>query len=113
MAGELPEVLLHHVGRVHFLVAFAVEAAAHVVDERLEQRPALRMPEQRARRFFLEMEQVHLAAELAVVALLGFLELREVGLELILGREGGAVDALELRVVAVATPIGARKLHRA
>ena len=34
------------------------------------------VPEHGARRFFLEMEQIHLAAELAVVALLGFLELR-------------------------------------
>ena len=74
VAGELPEVLLHHVGRVHLVVAGRVEAAAHVGDERLEQRPALGVPEHRARRLFLEMEEVHLAAELAVVALLGFLE---------------------------------------
>jgi hypothetical protein len=32
------------------------------------------VPEHDARPFFLEMEQVHLAAELAMVALLGFLQ---------------------------------------
>jgi hypothetical protein len=34
------------------------------------------MPEHRTRRFFLEVEQVELAAELAVIALLGFFEPR-------------------------------------
>ena len=51
------------------------------------------MPEHRAGRFFLEMEQVHLAAEPAVVALLGLLDLLEIGVELFLLGEGGAVDA--------------------
>jgi hypothetical protein len=37
-------------------------------------RPALGVPEHDARPLLLEMEQVHLAAELAVVALLGLLE---------------------------------------
>ena len=98
VARQLPEVLLHHVGRVDFLVAGALLRAAHVGDQRLEQRPALRVPEHRARRLFLEMEQVHLAAELAVVALLGLLDLMQVGFELVLGRPRGAVDALQLRL---------------
>jgi hypothetical protein len=58
------------------------------------------------------MEQVELAAELAVVALLGFLDLLQVGVELFLLGEGGAVDARQHRVVAVAAPIGARDLHQ-
>ena len=112
MARKLPEVLLHHVGRVHFLIALAVQAAAHVSDQRLEQRPALRVPEDGARRLFLEMEEIHLAAKLSVIALLGFLEAMQIVLELVLRREGRAVDALKLRVVAVAAPIGARELHQ-
>jgi hypothetical protein len=43
--------------------------------------------------FLLEVEQVHLAAELAVVALLGLFELVQIGVELFLLGEGGAVDA--------------------
>ncbi len=58
------------------------------------------------------MEQVHLAAELAVVALLRFLDLLEIGLELLLLGEGGAVDAAEHLAVGIATPIGARDLHQ-
>ena len=68
------------------------------------------MPEYRAWRFLLEMEEVHLAAELAVVALLGLLDLLEVGVEFVLGRERRAVDALKLGIVAVAAPVGAREL---
>ena len=109
--GGLPQRLVEHLRRVHLLVV-AGEAAAHIGDDRLEQRPALGVPEHDARAFLLEVEQVELAAELAVVALLGLLELLEVGVELLLLGERGAVDAGEHRVVAVAAPIGARDLHQ-
>ena len=112
VTGEFPEVLLHHVGRIHFLVPGALLLTAHIRNQRLEKRPALGVPEDGARRFFLEMEQIHLAAELSVVALLGFLELMQIGFQLVLGREGGAVDALQLRIVAVAAPIGACEFHQ-
>ena len=46
-----------------------------------------------------EAREVELGAELAVVALLGLGEPVEVGLELVLGRPRGAVDALQLRVL--------------
>ena len=71
---------------------------------------SLRMPEHRARRLLLEVEQVHLAAEPAVVALLGFLELLEMSVELLLLGEGGAVDAGQHRVLGIAAPVGARHL---
>ena len=58
------------------------------------------------------MEQVHLAAELAVVALLRLLELVQVGVELLLLGEGGAVDAGQHRVLGIAAPIGAGDLHQ-
>ena len=75
-------------------------------------RPALGVPEHDAGPFLLEVEQVHLAAELAVVALLGLLDLLEIGVELLLLGEGRAVDARQHRVVAVAAPIGAGHLHQ-
>ena len=70
------------------------------------------MPEHRARRFLLEVEQIHLAAELAVVALLGFLDLLEIGVEFLLLGEGGAVDARQHFAVGIAAPIGAGDLHQ-
>ena len=56
---------------------------------------------------FLDAEKIELLAQLAMVALLGFLELGEVFVEFLLGEPGGAVDALQLAVVLVALPIGA------
>ena len=72
---------VHDLGAAHLLEAGRVLLLAHVADQRLEERPALRVPEHRARRLFLEVEQVELLADPAVVALLRFLEPREVGLE--------------------------------
>ncbi len=69
------------------------------------------MPEHEARAFFLQMEQVERLADLAVVALVGFLELREVGLEILVAEPRGAIDALEHLVVRIAAPVGARDLH--
>ena len=58
------------------------------------------------------MEQVHLAAEPAVVALLGFLDLLEMRVEFFLLRERRAVDARQHRVVGIAAPVGTRRLHQ-
>jgi hypothetical protein len=46
-----------------------------------------------------------------MVALLGLLELREVGLELLVVAPGRAVDALQLLVLLVAAPVGAGHAH--
>ena len=112
VAGRDPQLGIHELRRVDLDIARRELAAADVVLERLEQRPALRVPEHRAGRLLLEMEQVHLAAEPAMVALLRLLELLEIGVELLLLGEGGAVDAGEHRVLGVAAPIGARHLHQ-
>src|SRR3546814_11047624 len=57
---------------------------------------------------FLQLEQVHLAADLAVVSLGGFLEPDEMFGELFLVEPAGAVDAAELRILLVAAPVCAR-----
>src|SRR5947208_14732336 len=64
------------------------------------------MPERRRRRFWVEREQVQLAPELAVVALLGLLQTPQVPIEIGLRLPDGAVDALEHRTRFVATPVG-------
>ena len=113
--SQWPEVshsdLVEDLRRVDLAVV-AGQAPAHIGDQRLEDGPALRVPEHHAGAFLLEMEQVELAAELAVVALLGFLDLLEVSVELFLLRERRAVDARQHRIVAVAAPIGAGHLHQ-
>ncbi len=74
VAGRLPQRLVEHLRRVDLLIALLVEAAAHVADQVLEHLPALGVPEDDARPLLLEMEQVHLAAKPAMVALFGFLQ---------------------------------------
>ena len=110
VAGLLPQLAVHHLRSIHFLIAVALHLAADVVLQGAAQAPALRVPEHAADRFFLLVEQAHLAAELAVIALFRFLDLLEVGVQLVLVAPGGAIDALQLRVVAVATPVGAGHL---
>src|SRR6185369_1915551 len=68
---------------------------------------ALRVPEDRAVRLLLEVEQVHLRAELAMVALGGFLEPMQMRIELLLVEPAGAVDAREHRVFLIAPPVSA------
>ena len=58
------------------------------------------------------MEQIHLAAEFSVVALLGFLDLLQIGVEFFLLGKGGAVDARQHFAVGIAAPIGAGDLHQ-
>ena len=55
------------------------------------------------------MEEIELAAQLAVVARLGQLEPLEVRVKVGLGVEGGAVDPRQLRVLLVAAPVGTRE----
>jgi len=70
------------------------------------------MPEDRAHRLLAEMEQPHLAADAPVVALLRLLQHMEVAVELLLVRPAGAVDALQLRVLRIAAPIGPGQLRQ-
>ena len=109
VAGDLPQAAVHHVRGVHFHVAGILLAAAHVGDQFLEHRPAARMPEHRAGRVLLEVEQVQLAPQPAVVALLGFLDALQIGIQVLLVGPGGAVDALQLFVARIAAPVGARE----
>ncbi len=77
----------------------------------LDDRPdpgALGVPEdEAAAELVVGAEEVELGAETAVVALLGLFEQVQVVLELLGGREDGAVDALHLEALLVALPVGA------
>ena len=89
-------------------------AAVLLLPEVLEDLPddrAVRVPEDQTRaRGFLHAEQVEGGPQLAVIALLGLVEEPQVFLELVLRREGGAVDPLQLLVLFRSLPVGPR--HR-
>ncbi len=112
MAGLLPELRRHELRRLHFLVAGRIEPPPDIGFELVVDDETLRVPEHRALRLRLEVEQVHLLPDLAVVALLGLLHHREIGLEVVVVRPARPVDALEHLVPAVAAPVGARKLRQ-
>ncbi len=110
MAGLHPQLAIHDLGRVDFLVAGRRLALAHVVDQLLEQCPAVGMPEHGAGRLFLEMEEIELASDAPMIALLGFLEPQQVFLQLLFVGPGRAVDPLQHGVLRIAAPIGSRDL---
>jgi hypothetical protein len=78
VARGLPQRVVEHLRRVD-LVIVVLDAPAHIGEQVLEHAPALGVPEDDARPFFLEVEQVHLAAEPAMIALLGLFQHVQVG----------------------------------
>src|SRR5207247_6956102 len=66
----------------------------------------------RAWRTLMEREQAELAPKLAVVALLGLFNLREVRLQILVGEERGAVDALHRLIARVAFPVRIRRAQQ-
>ena len=102
------EVEVADVRREDLLVASLEETLGDEVLELLTDDGAIRRPEDEALpHLFVDMEKLQFLAQLAVIALLGFLGADDGLLEFVLGRVGGTVDALELLVLLVATVIGA------
>ena len=106
-AGEI-HLLPRDVRRLHAHVAGGELGFLRELFQFLDERRAFRQPERQAGAdVVVDGEQPHLRADLAMVALLRLLEHREVGLQLGLVLERGAVDALELRILFVALVVGA------
>ena len=112
VARRFPQPAVDELRRLHLDIAAGLELAPEVALERAPERPALGMPEHHAGRVFLLMEEAHLAADPAMVALLGFLDAVQVVLEVLVGEEDRAVDALQLGVLGIAAPVGARHLRQ-
>ena len=108
VAGALPQRTVedHRRGDLH--IAVALMHLAPVVDEGVAQHHALRQEEREAGAFVHEREEPELLAELAVVALLGFLDAGKVLVEHVLAREADGIEALEHLAVGIAAPVGAR-----
>ncbi len=108
--GFFPERAIDHLRGLDLEVAILTLHFTHVLLKHLIQGPALRVPENHARRFFLGMEQAETLADLAMVAFFGFFDALDVGCQLFLVGPGSAVDALQLLVLGVATPVGTGQL---
>jgi hypothetical protein len=105
--GLLPQLLVHEHRGGDLLVAPRVERLTRVLLQLAHEDHAPGQPERRPGRDVEEVEQVELAPELAVVALLRLLEAPEVLVELLLGEPRGPVDPLQHRVLLVPAPVGA------
>ena len=104
---RLPQLAVDNLGRPDFEVSGSVEASPHVVFQSTVDGPAIGVPEDHAGRLFLQMEQGHRLAELAVIPFLRLLDHAEVGLQVFPVFECDPVNPLEHRVPAVAAPIRA------
>ncbi len=98
MARGFPQRLVEDLRRVD-LAVIAGQAAAHIGDHGLKNRPALGVPEHHAGTFLLEVKQVEFASQFAMVALLGFLDLLQIRIEVFLLRKCRAVDPRQHRIV--------------
>ena len=115
VADLFPLLRVHQLRGLDLVIARGVEAAAHVGLQLAPQDEALGMPEHAAVRLGLEVEQVHVLADAAMVALGGLLQPDEMLVELLLVEPRRAVDAAEHRIGLVAAPISprhARQLER-
>ncbi len=110
VARGFPEFSVQNLRRLDLDVSGGVQTAAHIGFQHAPQHPALGVPEDHAPALFLHVEELHGAAQLAVVALLGLFDAQQIGVQILLGRPGRAVDALKLGAAGIAAPIGARQL---
>ncbi len=115
VAALLPLARIHHLRGLDLAVAGRIDRAAHIGLELAPHHIALGVPEHRAMRFLLKVEQVHFLAQLAVIAQQRLLDALHMLVELLPVQPAGAVDPAEHRVLLVAAPVCARdtgKLER-
>ena len=108
VAARHEQVALRDVRRVHDLVAAGEQALAHVALDLVADDAALGVEHAESGADLVgEREEVELLAELAVVALGRLFQTLLVRAQLVLRGPRGAVDALQLRVLLAAAPVGA------
>ena len=106
MTRLFPQAKVHYLRGFNFLIAALNLLIAHKALDCLVHRPALGVPEHRTRGLFLHMVQIQLFAYLAVIALLCFRQTVDIGLKLFFIGPGGAINALQHFIVAIAAPVG-------
>ena len=105
VTGGLPQGAAHDLRGLYLDILPLLVYLAPVVDQGVFEHHALGQVEREAGGLVAEGEQAELAAELAVVAALGFLDAGEVLVKLVLLRESDAVDTLEGLTAGVAAPV--------
>ena len=112
VARLLPLACVHDLRRLDLLIACTIHFAAHIGLKLAPDLVAIGMPEDAPVGLFLQVEQVHLAAQLAMIAQGGFFQPMKVRVQLLLVEPASAVDARQLRIALIAAPIGAGNTHQ-
>ena len=87
VAGGFPQRAVDELRGFNLGIAAFLEPPAHIGLDLAIDGPAIRMPEHRSGRLFLQMEEVELPAELAMVALFRLLEHVEIGVQFLSVRQ--------------------------
>ena len=106
VTGSLPQLTVEHDGGADLHIAGLPVNVAPILDQLVFQNHSLRQEEREAGALLHQSKQPELLAELAVVALLGLLNLLKVGIQLGLFRKRRTVDTLQHLVFLVAAPVG-------
>ncbi len=113
MAGNLPQNAVHNTRCGNFDIAVMLLAIAHILNQLAVNLVAFVVPENRARRIFrLKVEQIHLAAEFAMVAFFGFFQHFQISLEVFFVRPGRCINTLQHFLGRVAAPVCACDFHQ-
>src|SRR3546814_11620094 len=91
--------LVHELRRLHLLIACGVQFAAHILFQLAPQHIALGVPENGTLCFLLQVEQVHLRADLTMIPLRRFLKPRQLRLKLFLVEPARAVNPGQHRIL--------------
>jgi len=109
VARLLPEPLVDEERRRDLLIPVGVERLPRELLQLTDEHHAVRQPERRSGSHVVEIEEIQLAPELSMVALLRFLDAPEILVQLVGGEPRGPVDALEHRVLLAAAPVRTRR----
>ena len=111
VAGGLPEAAVqdHRRGNLH-IAGFLVNLSP-VIKKRVFQHHSLGQEERKSRSGLMHHKESQLFSQLSVVALLSLLHHGDVGLQLLLLREGRRIETGQHLIVLVAAPVGSRQAH--
>ncbi len=110
MPRALPQRAIDHLRSVDLLIAMLSQLLTDVVHYLQIDPPPPVMPEHHAGSFFLDVKQIELTADLAMVALFGLRQAMQIGVQRLFARPSGAVDPLQHLVARVTAPVRPRHL---
>ena len=79
MTGFFPKGFIHDLGGFDFFVTGGIQLFTHMLLDSLPQSPTFGMPKHHTRRFVLQVEQIQLFAQFAMIAFFCFFNTLDIG----------------------------------